>query len=99
MFCGAGGEISLAAGEPNQSVGEDVNSERVVGRHVDVDPQVKLVTADEVGLVQVPENKPCASPERWGQVGDRGGGVRLSSELLTSGQVGVSYEASDSICG
>ena len=44
----------LAAGKSNQSIGEDVNSERVVGCHVDIDPQVKLVTTDEVGLVQVP---------------------------------------------
>lgn len=46
----------LAAGESNQSVREDVDPERVVARHVDVDPQVKLVPADEVGLVKVPAN-------------------------------------------
>lgn len=48
------GENWLAAGESNQSVCKDVNSERVVGWHVDVDPQVKLITADEVGLVEIP---------------------------------------------
>lgn len=48
------GENWLAAGKSNQSVSEDVNSEWIVGCHIDVDPQVKLVSTDEVGLVKVP---------------------------------------------
>lgn len=52
--CGGWYENWLAAGESNKSVREDVDSERFEGRHIDVDPQVKLVAADEVGLVKVP---------------------------------------------
>lgn len=57
---------SLAAGESNQSVREDVDPERVVARHIDVDPQVELVATDEVGLVKVPEKKEKVHPRDGG---------------------------------
>lgn len=43
----------LAAGKANQSVLEQVNPEGVIASDINVDPQVKLPPANEVGFVQI----------------------------------------------
>lgn len=43
----------LAAGKANQSILEQIDPERIVASDVNINPQVKLLPANEVGFVQV----------------------------------------------
>lgn len=43
----------LAASKANQSILEQVHSEGIVARDVNIDPQVELLPANEVGFVQI----------------------------------------------
>lgn len=43
----------LAAGKANQSILEEVDPEGIIAGDVNIDPQVKLLPTNEVGLVQI----------------------------------------------
>lgn len=49
--------IVLAAGEADEAIIEDVYAQWVIGCDVDVNPQVKLIPTNEVGLVEVPAGR------------------------------------------
>ena len=44
----------LASGETSQSFAKDVDLEWVVARNIDVHPQIKLASVDEVGVGNIP---------------------------------------------